>query len=49
MQQGKEEGIKEEIKEGLYQAAKSLIGLLKDEVIADKRGITLEEVKALKE
>ena len=54
-QEGREEGIKEGIKEGMAEGieqnklenARNLLGLLSDEIIAEKIGLTLERVKAL--
>ena len=60
-QEGREEGIKEGIKEGLKEGmaegieqnklenARNLLGLLSDEIIAEKIGLPLERVKALHE
>ena len=54
-QEGREEGIKEGIKEGREEGieenklanARNLLGLLSDEIIAEKIGLPLERVKAL--
>ena len=54
-QEGREEGIKEGIKEGIAEGieqnklenARNLLGLLSDEIIAEKIGLPLERVKAL--
>ena len=52
-QEGREEGIKEGMAEGIEQNkrenARSLLGLLSDEIIAEKIGLPLERVKALHE
>ncbi len=56
-QEGREEGIKEGIKEGMAEGieqnklenARNLLGLLSDEIIAEKIGLPLERVKALHE
>jgi len=52
-QEGREEGIKEGIVEGIEQAkienARNLLGLLSDEIIAEKIGLPLERVKFLHE
>lgn len=42
-----EEGIEKGIEQGKREAAKALIGILEDEVIAERIGLTLEEVKKL--
>ena len=42
-----EEGIEKGIEQGKREAAKALIGLLEDEIIAERIGLTLEEVKKL--
>ena len=56
-QEGREEGIKEGIKEGIVEGieqnkienARNLLGLLSDEIIAEKIGLPLERVKTLRE
>ena len=52
-QEGREEGIKEGMAEGIEQNklenARNLLGLLSDEIIAEKIGLPLERVKALHE
>ena len=45
---GKEEGKTEGIKLGKLSAAKELLDILDDEVIAKKLGLSLEEVKELR-
>lgn len=47
LQKGREQGIEKGIEQGKREAAKALIGILKDEVIAEKIGLKLEEVKRL--
>ena len=55
--EGREEGIKEGIKEGMAEGieqnklenARNLLGLLSDEIIAEKIGLPLERVKILHE
>lgn len=42
-----EKGIKKGIKKGKRKAAKALIGMWQDEVIAERVGLKLEEVKKL--
>ena len=53
MADSREEGIKEGIVEGIEQAkienARNLLGLLSDEIIAEKIGLPLERVKSLHE
>ena len=53
IEDGRQEGIKEGIVEGIEQAklenARNLLGLLSDEIIAEKIGLPLERVKALHE
>ena len=54
-EEGIKEGIKEEKKEGMAEGieqnklenARNLLGLLSDEIIAEKIGLPLERVKAL--
>ena len=41
------EKFEEGIEQGKREAAKALIGILEDEVIAEKIGLKLEEVKKL--
>ena len=56
-QEGREEGKKEGIKEGMAEGieqnklenARNLLGLLSDEIIAEKIGLPLERIKALHE
>ena len=51
-QEGKHQGLKEGKNQGIMQGkldlAKNLLGLLDDEVIAEKAGLTLAQVQALK-
>ena len=53
MEKGIKEGIKEGIVEGIEQTkienAQNLLGLLSDEIIAEKIGLPLERVKSLRE
>ena len=42
-----EEGVEKGIEQGKREAARALIGILEDEVIAEKIGLKLEEVKKL--
>ncbi len=42
-----EERVEKGIEQGKREAAKALIGILEDEVIAEKIGLKLEEVKKL--
>nr|WP_307990714.1 hypothetical protein [uncultured Niameybacter sp.] len=46
---GKEEGIKEGIKEGKKEVARALLDVLDDETIALKTGLTITEVKNLRQ
>lgn len=48
IEKGIEQGIERGKKEAKLQLAKSLIGLLPDEVIGEKTGLSLEEIKSLK-
>lgn len=52
MTTAKEEGIEEGIKQGAnikaIEIAKKLIGLLDDETISDKTGLSIKEIKELK-
>ena len=45
---GKKEGLKEGIKENRLEIAKNLIGLLDEQVIAERTGLSLDAVKELK-
>ena len=45
---GKKEGKKEGIKENRLEIAKNLIGLLDEQVIAERTGLSLDAVKELK-
>ena len=47
VEKGIQKGIEQGIEKGKREAAKALIGILEDEVIADKIGLKLEEVKKL--
>lgn len=51
-ERGREEGIREGIregkKEGKIEAARALLDLLDDEIISERIGLTLEEVRALR-
>lgn len=47
IEKGIEKGIAKGIEQGKREAAKALIGILEDEVIAEKIGLKLEEVKKL--
>ena len=49
IKEGKKEGIKEGIKEGKKSIALNLLDLLDDEVISEKTGLSIEEVKELRE
>ena len=53
IEDGRQEGIKEGIVEGIEQTkienAQNLLGLLSDEIIAEKIGLPLERVKSLRE
>ena len=46
---GRAEGVKEGIKEGKKSIALNLLDLLDDEVISEKTGLSIEEVKKLRE
>ncbi|MGL4567698.1 MAG: hypothetical protein ACRCU6_04115, partial [Fusobacteriaceae bacterium] len=48
LEQGIEQGIEKGKKEAKLQLAKSLIGLLPDEVIAEKTELSLEEIQNIK-
>ncbi|WP_330680470.1 hypothetical protein [Holtiella tumoricola] len=48
-EEGKEEGREEGIKEGVYKVARSLLDILDDNTIADKTGLSYDEVKRLRE
>ena len=47
IEKGIKEGIEKGIEQGKKEAAKALIGILEDEVIAEKIGLKLEEVRKL--
>lgn len=47
VEKGIQKGIEQGIEKGKREAAKALIGILEDEVIAEKIGLKLEEVKKL--
>lgn len=44
----REEGIREGIEKGKIDIARNLIGLLDDETIANKTGLSIDIVKSLK-
>jgi hypothetical protein len=48
VKEGMEKGMREGLKEGVKQVAVSLFGLLPDEVIAEKTGLSLDELEELK-
>lgn len=48
-EEGREEGREEGIKEGVYKVARSLLDVLDDNTIADKTGLSYDEVKRLRE
>lgn len=48
-QEGVEQGIEKGIEQGKLEAAKALLDILDDETIANKMGLPLEKVKALRE
>ena len=48
-QRGREEGKIEGRKEAIQQVAISLLDILDDNIIADKTGLTIEEVKILRQ
>ena len=47
LNKAKKEGVEEGIKKGKIEIAKSLKGLLEDDVIAEKTGLDLEIIKNL--
>ena len=48
IEEGREEGRKEGIEETKIEIAKSLLGILEDEIIANKIGLSIEKVKSLR-
>lgn len=49
LQQGIQQGLQQGLQQGIQQVAVSLLDILDDEMIAKKTGLTLNEVKALRE
>ncbi|MGL5753171.1 MAG: hypothetical protein ACRCXT_21690, partial [Paraclostridium sp.] len=49
IEEGKEEGINEGKKEKAVEIARGLLDILSIEIIAQKTGLTVDEVKALKD
>ena len=49
LQQGIQQGLQQGLQQGIQQVAVSLLDILDDEMIAKKTGLTLNEVKVLRE